>query len=978
MKININTFLKRNTILVWLLLTVEAVSFAQIVQRDNVKNLLTNYFANYDLGIRVSGDKCVVEDVRADEASKMMFIFVSEAFGMQPFDQQKVDRIYREVRLQLAGSYTTYKLYIYAKDQLIDELVPGGTGNLIRSWQDIRHRGNAWVTPLDRPYDVEQGLQDRHLCLWASHGRFYSLKDSEWQWQRPNLFCTTEDLLSQTFVVPYLMPMLENAGAIIYSPRERDWQKHEVIIDNDQPNRNGLYLEINGHHNWEAAGIGFAHLKDIYLDRDNPFLDGTARMAATQTRQSQASSVAWIPTIPEDGDYAVYVSYITLPNSVSDANYTVRHAGQTTHFRVNQQMGGATWVYLGTFFFKAGNSQDNCVLLSNQSNYRGYVTADGVRFGGGMGNIARGDSINHSVSGLPRFLEAARYSVQWAGAPYEAYASKASTNDYAEDINARSAMENYLARGSAYVPGDSGLHVPIEMSVALHTDAGITRDSTFIGSLGIYTTDFNGGILPSGLSRLTSRDLCDRVLTQVYDDLDSLLGRWTRRQMFDRNYSETREPMPPAIILEMLSHQNFNDMRMAHDPYFKFLMARSIYKGILRTVHSLHNSDAAVVQPLPVSAPAAHIIPQERNITLTWLATSDPLEASAMPTGFVVYHAIDDGDFDNGTLVDDASFRLSDATTNVLHRFRITACNKGGQSMPSQEICAYIYDQGGPQVLIVDAFDRLAGPRPFENDTVLGFDLTGDPGVPMAKMPGFCGPQICFNKATMGREGYGALGYSTSELEGTIVAGNTMDWSTRHARDIIAACKGRVNIGSCTAQATERAVFDSRSYQMMDLVFGLNKADHYSLLQTRVFSPRLIQMVAEFVRSGGNILASGAYVGTDLSSDDDRLFARSILKYDFAESLPTDSLSGLTGMSTSFDIYRTFNEKRYRVSSVDCIQPTEGAFCPLIYTPTQKSAAVAYNGTDYRAFTLGFPLESIIDDETRIAVLRGIIQFLIP
>ena len=173
-------------------------------------------------------------------------------------------------------------------------------------------------------------------------------------------------------------------------------------------------------------------------------------------------------------------------------------------------------------------------------------------------------------------------------------------------------------------------------------------------------------------------------------------------------------------------------------------------------------------------------------------------------------------------------------------------------------------------------------------------------------------------------------------------------------------------------------MFDSRSYQMMDLVFGLNKADHYSLLQTRVFSPRLIQMVAEFVRSGGNILASGAYVGTDLSSDDDRLFARSILKYDFAESLPTDSLSGLTGMSTSFDIYRTFNEKRYRVSSVDCIQPTEGAFCPLIYTPTQKSAAVAYNGTDYRAFTLGFPLESIIDDETRIAVLRGIIQFLIP
>ena len=27
--------------------------------------------------------------------------------------------------------------------------------------------------------------------------------------------------------------MLENAGAIVYTPRERDWQRNEVIVDND-------------------------------------------------------------------------------------------------------------------------------------------------------------------------------------------------------------------------------------------------------------------------------------------------------------------------------------------------------------------------------------------------------------------------------------------------------------------------------------------------------------------------------------------------------------------------------------------------------------------------------------------------------------------------------------------------------------------------------------------------------------------------
>lgn len=54
-------------------------------------------------------------------------------------------------------------------------------------------------------------------------------------------------------------------------------------------------------------------------------------------------------------------------------------------------------------------------------------------------------------------------------------------------------MTNYLAGGSSYFPADSGLRVPIEMAIALHSDAGIAPDSTFVGTLGIYTTDFNEG-----------------------------------------------------------------------------------------------------------------------------------------------------------------------------------------------------------------------------------------------------------------------------------------------------------------------------------------------------------------------------------------------------------------------------------------------------------------------------------------------------
>ena len=49
-------------------------------------------------------------------------------------------------------------------------------------------------------------------AVW--HGIYYDQKKNKWKWQRPNLFCTNEDLFTQTIVVPYLIPMLERAGAV--------------------------------------------------------------------------------------------------------------------------------------------------------------------------------------------------------------------------------------------------------------------------------------------------------------------------------------------------------------------------------------------------------------------------------------------------------------------------------------------------------------------------------------------------------------------------------------------------------------------------------------------------------------------------------------------------------------------------------------------------------------------------------------------
>ncbi len=58
--------------------------------------------------------------------------------------------------------------------------------------------------------------------------------------------------------------------------------------------------------------------------------------------------------------------------------------------------------------------------------------------------------------------------------------------------------------------------------------------------------------------------------------------QWTRRGIWNKPYYEAKGPEVPAMLLELLSHQNFADMRYGLDPQFQFLVCRSIYKGILK------------------------------------------------------------------------------------------------------------------------------------------------------------------------------------------------------------------------------------------------------------------------------------------------------------------------------------------------------------------------------------------------------------
>lgn len=616
-----------------------------------------------------SKKKCEVKSIRHDAKTHTVVIEMNDLFASQQWTPTLPQVIYAQVRPLLPDSLRKELLQIRTLDRPIEHLAPYARLDTIQRLPAQNYLATPWVTNASQPYSFEHGLSGRHIALWASHGIYWSHKKERWEWQRPLLFDDREDLLTPKIAYELLTPMLEAAGAIVWSPRERCSSSTEIIIDNDHAPLD-QYVERTGRHEWQSAGKGFAPI-DTMRFGDNPFTRGTARVCRGQNSTNELTSVTWYVNPPKSERLAVYVSYCSMPGSTTDAHYTIRHAGIETLITVNQTMGGSTWVYLGEYLFAADDPQNNCVILTNQTKDGGFVSADAVRLGGGMGNALRGDTF----SGMKRCEEGARYFMQWAGMPDTIYSTYAGEDDYKDDINVRSFATNLLCGGSLYNPEQEGLKVPLEMSIAVHTDAGIKTDG-IVGSLGIATTRTSDGRLATGCSRLLSRDLAEEVLTSVTHDMPLIAGKWNRRELWDRNYSETRVPVIPSTIIEMLSHQNANDMEMIKDSSIRFHLARAIYKGVTRFIYKMHGEGhRVIIQPLPV-----------RDINLadgivSWKATRDPLEATAVPSHYLVQLSVGGHDFDNGTLLTTTSCRVNvpdDKSVTI----RISAINAGGASLP--------------------------------------------------------------------------------------------------------------------------------------------------------------------------------------------------------------------------------------------------------------------------------------------------------
>jgi hypothetical protein len=499
-------------------------------------------------------------------------------------------------------------------------------------------------------------LYGKTVWLSPGHGWLYNNNVKRYITQRGNNFGLVEDFSNEEAVNYYLLKYLYNAGANVWSVRERDMNTHEIIVDNDDGAPS--YSEVGTWGSGSASG----------------YKGKTYRFSWTKNKED--AQAIFRPDIPEAGWYWVSVWYYPSKNRGKDVRFKVQHAGGESVFSVDEQAHGETWVYLGQFYFEKGDK--GSVVVSNESSQeKGAVIADAVRFGGGMAQASDCDYTSKTLE-APRHEMSARYYTQYMGFP-----------DCKNDVTVRPAYAEWeLAKGSAEEKANA-------IYFSWHTNAsGGTGTESFVHTF---------------RSSLKSRKLRELVHDQLVGDIRKGWDpNWKDRGKKSADLGELRGVSTmPATLVEIGFHDNEKDAEALSTPAFRQLAARSIYKGITR-YFALQDGRTPTFLPEPPTH--LHALNNgEGNITVSWKTPAHGGVLGDAATKFKVYLSQHGKAFgSDGQATSDSTYTFTGLAPEKTYYFRVTALNAGGESFPTAVVAVRTpkKDQAAT-MLLVDGFDRL-------------------------------------------------------------------------------------------------------------------------------------------------------------------------------------------------------------------------------------------------------------------------------
>ena len=506
-------------------------------------------------------------------------------------------------------------------------------------------------------------LWGKSIFLSPGHGWYYD-SGSAWITQRGNTNDIVEDLSNAEAVDNYLIQYFWNAGAGVYTCRERDINTHEVIVDNTDAE----YSDTGGWFDTTST-------PDYY----------GSNYRAVQVVTSGTAEASWTFSPPADGTYSVYVWYTGGANRSTDAAYTVHHAGGDTVIIQNQQRDGYTWKNLGFFYFSASDpeSRRQITLTNDGSDPTKYVIADAVRFGGGMGTIMDGGM----VSGRPRWEESGLY--------------------HAEYMGCASCPTNRVTTMPRYTDWESESWED-SVYVSWHTnalDGATSGTSSFAFSSAGWGGTFDG--VPNSL------ELRDYIHNELINDIRAGYDAGWRNGLTHTNtYGEinpTHNDEAPGAIIEIAFHDNPADALYLKDPKFRMIAARAIYQGVVKFYAW---KDGATTHFLPEPPENLRVFNIPGNaVRVEWDAppynSGDDYLGDAA-TGYRVYTSDNGFGFADGMVTSNTYYEITNVDPGDVIFIRVTAVNAGGESFSTPTLAARLplWGESAP-LLIVDGFDRL-------------------------------------------------------------------------------------------------------------------------------------------------------------------------------------------------------------------------------------------------------------------------------
>jgi len=260
-----------------------------------------------------------------------------------------------------------------------------------------------------------------------------------------------------------------------------------------------------------------------------------------------------------------------------------------------------------------------------------------------------------------------------------------------------------------------------------------------------------------------------------------------------------------------------------------------------------------------------------------------------------------------------------------------------------------------------------------------------DQGVPYGVDLHTVGDQFDFRKDSPWLDddapGHGA---SYANMEAQVIPGNSFDFSYIHGLSIRNAGYSFVSLSD---EAVMDYSLDLSIYPMVDYLAGEERSSYMpkndSLCHYQVWPDNILNVLEAYLLGGGSLFVSGAHIASDMHHHKQDEQVGSLLKFTWRTSnasrlgqfYSTDS--EFTSRDQIFRFNTGTDPVLYTVEGADALEPIDSTAITLMrYSENNMSAGVAYRG-DYGVLTLGFPFETVLEQDMRDIIMMQTINYLL-